>query len=290
MSNVFVSVIIVTTGRKDYLEPCMESLKKQADSDMEVNIIYTLPEKLSFCQALNKGIAKSKADYVLCLNDDVVLDKKFIHEALAGFNKDRKIGMVSGKILRRDGVIIDSTGLFLTPWRTAKERGYGAKDIGQYEKEGFIFGVNGAVAFYRRKMLEDIKQGEEYFDSDFRFFYEDLDIAWQAQRFGWKAYYVPGAVAYHLRGGTARIKEGINKKHAFKYLINDELQLDLIKNRYLAIIKNESLTDFILHLPFILAYDLIACAFLLFYKPGLFKNIFLNLKYIRSAFKKRRRI
>jgi len=43
--------------------------------------------------------------------------------------------------------IIDSTGLFLTPWRTAKERGYGDKDRGQFGKEGYIFGVNGAVAF-----------------------------------------------------------------------------------------------------------------------------------------------
>jgi len=288
MSNVFVSIIIVTAGRKDYLEPCLESLKAQVNTTQEVNIIYTLPENISYCEALNRGIAKSKADYILCLNDDVRLDKNFINEALVGFSINENIGMVSGKILRRDGVTIDSTGLFLMPWRTVKERGYNTLDKGQYQKEEYVFGVNGAVAFYRRKMLEDIKVGSEYFDNDFRFFYEDLDISWRAQRHGWKAYYMPKAVAYHVRGGTARKQKGLYKKRAFRYLINDDLQSDLIKNRYLAMIKNESLLGFILHIPFILFYDIAFYVSLLFYKPRLFKNIFLNMRYFKSAFRKRK--
>jgi GT2 family glycosyltransferase len=98
------------------------------------------------------------------------LDKRFIEIVLRGFRIDKRIGMVSGRILRPDGKIIDSTGLFLSPWRTFKERGYGIKDRGQFEKEGYIFGVNGAVVFYHRDMLEEIKVNSEYFDSDFRFF------------------------------------------------------------------------------------------------------------------------
>ena len=49
-----------------------------------------------------------------------ILDKDFLKQALRGFGRDSKIGMVSGKILRADGKTIDSTGLFLSPWRTAK--------------------------------------------------------------------------------------------------------------------------------------------------------------------------
>jgi GT2 family glycosyltransferase len=307
-SNELVSVIIVTTGKYEYLQPCLESVSAQTYPEFEIIIIDNLhnpllqqkilndfkeinlfltPENLFYCAALNKGIEMSKGEFILCLNDDVILDKKFIDEALRGFSIDNKVGLVSGKILRFDKKTIDSTGLFLNYWRTAKERGYGCKDKGQFEKEEFIFGVNGAVAFYRKMMLEDIREGNEYFDTDFHIFYEDLDIAWRAKRFGWKGYYIPSALAYHLRGGTVRQGKGVNNKYGRRYL-NNELHTDLIKNRYLAMIKNESALDFLLHLPGILLYDLIIWAYILLFKPQLIKTFLLNLKFLKAGFKKRR--
>jgi GT2 family glycosyltransferase len=195
--------------------------------------------------------------------------------------------MVSGKVLRKDAITIDSAGLFLSPWRTASERGYGSKDRGQFNKEEYIFGVNGAVAFYRREMLEAIKIESEYFDTDYHFFYEDLDVAWRARLFGWEGYYIPGAVAYHLRGGSVRPGKGVNKPYARRYL-NNQLHLDLLKNRYLTLIKNESMADFILRLPFILLYDILAWAYILFFRPSLIIKFFSNLKYFSRALNKRK--
>jgi len=307
-SNELVSVIIVTTGKYEYFKPCLESIRTQTYPGYEIIVIdnshnrllqqqilndfkeinlFSDPEDLFYCAALNKGIEISNGEFILCLNDDVILDKKFIEEALRGFAIDDKLGLVSGKILRFDKKTLDSTGLFLSYWRTAKERGYGCRDNGEFEKEEFIFGVNGAVALYRKKMLEDIKEGTEYFDSDFHIFYEDLDIAWRARRFGWKGYYIPLALAYHLRGGTVRQGKGVNNRYGRPYL-NDELHTDLIKNRYLAMIKNESALSFLLHLPGILLYDLIIWTYILLFKPQLIKNFILNLKYLESGFKKRR--
>jgi len=262
MSNTLVSIIIVSAGKKDYLEPLLESIKRQAYKAQEVITIDNKDRKLSFCDCLNKGIAMSRADFILCLNDDVILDEKFIERAIEAFYIDEKIGLVSGKILRFDKTTIDSTGLFLSVWRTAKERGYGVKDIGQFEKGGYVFGVTGAVALYRRNMLEEIKQNNEYFDSRFRFFYEDLDVAWRAHKLGWKGYYMPGALAYHIRGGTARQPAGIGKRFARRY-INRELHLCLIKNRYRTIAKNETVFGLLLHLPFILLYDIFALSYLI---------------------------
>lgn len=310
MSNRLVSVIIVTSGIGDYIWLCLDSIYRQTYTPVEIIVIdnslnpdfsqqinerypgiklYSSPRNLFYCEALNKGIEASKGDFILCLNDDTVLDKAFIAEALKGFDLDEKIGMVSGKILRSDGKIIDSAGLFLSIWRTAKERGYGFKDKGQFEEEEYIFGVNGAVAFYRRKMLEDIKIEADYFDIDYHIFYEDLDIAWRAQNLGWRAYYVPQAIAYHFRGGTVRPGLGIDKPYARRYL-NSDLHLDLIKNRYLTFVKNESYLDFLLHLPFILFYDILVWIYILFFKPNLIKESLLNLKYLKSAFQKRKLI
>lgn len=232
-SNKIVSIVIVTAGVKDYFWSLLDSIKKQTYSAFEIIVIdnslnphfgreinerypdiklYSGARNLFYCGAVNKGIEISRGDF-FCLNDDVILDRKFIEEALRGFSIDERIGMVNGEILRFDRKTIDSTGLFLSPQRTAKRRGYGVKDIGQYEKEGYIFGVNGAVAFYCLRMLEDIKIDLDYFDADYRSFYEDLDIAWKAQNFSWKAYYVPKAIAYHVRGATVRQGCGIDKPY-----------------------------------------------------------------------------
>lgn len=303
-----VSIIIVTCGVKNYLRSCLDSIRQQTYKSLEIIVIdnslnqdfgreiiksypeiilYSESRNLFYAGALNKGIDSSKGEFILCLNDDIILDKRFIQQALRGFQRASSIGMVGGKILRLDKATIDSTGLFLTPWRTAKERGYGNKDRAQFDCPGYIFGVSGAAAFYRREMLKNIKIGSDYFDSDFRMFYEDLDIAWRGNLFAWRAYYIPAAVAYHIRGGTVRRGLGINRPLARRYL-DPELHLDLIKNRYLSIAKNESVLSFLIHLPFIFLYDLLILGYVLFFRPFLLIRLPLNLKYLKSALNKRR--
>lgn len=307
MSNGLVSVVVVTMGKDGHIFRCLDGLKDQTYAPNEVIVIdnacnelftrqlsqwadrvkiYTSPKNCLYCTALNNGISMSTADFALCLNDDVILEKGFIREALRSFEFDPKVGMVSGKILRPDKKTIDSTGLFLSVSRTAHERGYGDLDRGQFDREGYIFGVTGAVAFYRKRMLEEIKIDGEYFDSEFGIFFEDLDIAWRAQRFGWKGYYTPKAVAFHVRGATVRQAEGINGRYARRYL-NDELVCHLIKNRYLSIIKNDIWGNIFLFFVFIILHEIMAYAYILFFRPRLIKKLFSTSMLIDSAFKKR---
>lgn len=307
-SNGLVSIIVVTIGKEGYLRSCLDSIDRQSYKNREVIIIddslsdsvakqikkdypncriFSSPKKLFYSGGLNKGIEMSRGEFTLCLNDDVVLDEKFIEYALRGFLVDKKIGMVNGKILRNDTRTLDSAGLSLSYCRTAVERGYGYKDKGQFEKEGHIFGVNGAVAFYSRSMLEDIKQEGCYFDHDFHFFYEDLDVAWRANRMGWRGYYIPKAKAYHFRGASVRSAQGLGKPFARRF-INDNLYVDLIKNRYLTIAKNESSLDFFLHLPGIMLYDFLTLSHILLFRPRIMKQLFLSLGYFKDALSKRR--
>jgi GT2 family glycosyltransferase len=293
-SEITVSVIIVTVKAKDYIRLCLDSLLAQSHLPLEIIVmdnslnpefagklkrmypsvkIYSSESNLFYTGALNKGIRISQGEFILCLNDDVVLDKDFIQQALTGFLINEQIGLVSGKILRQDRKTLDSTGLFLSVWRTAKERGYGKPDTGQFQKSGFIFGVSGAAAFYRRKMLEAIKKKDGYFDPDFHMFYEDLDISWRAQKCGWRAYYVPTALIYHVRGGSFRPDSGLNKAIARKYL-DDRLHCALIKNRYLTLLKNETFFGFCLHLIPICIYELCAWVYVILFRPKVIKLFF----------------
>jgi GT2 family glycosyltransferase len=293
-SSALVSIIIVTIGAQDYLWHCLDSVKAQSYSNLEVIVIdnslyvdfsaklrqsftfiklYLSAQNLYYGVSLNKGIELSQGKFILCLNDDVILDAGFIQEGIRGFLIKENIGSVSGKILRGNRKTLDSTGLFLSVWRTAKERGYGKCDLGQFQKPGFIFGVNGAVAFYRKEMLEKIKDRNGYFDSRFGMFYEDLDVSWRAQKRGWLAYYIPTAVAFHVRGGSFRPDSGIGKAIARRYL-KDQLHCDLIKNRYLTILKNEKFFSFLLHFIPILIYDLCVWIYVILFRPKVIRLYF----------------
>jgi GT2 family glycosyltransferase len=220
------------------------------------------------------------------LNDDLRLENDFIIRTLEGFSKSADIGMVSGKILRPDQETIDSAGLALSSCFTARERGYMKKDCGQFDAPGYIFGVCGSAAFYRRQMLEQIKINDWYFDPKFGFFYEDLDIAWRAKKKNWRAYYLPEAIAYHARGGSLRSPDGIGKAAARKYL-SDELCAGLVINRYLTIIRNAASVDILLRAPICLFYELYVWAYMLIFRSKATRMVFLKKHLLLSAIKNR---
>ncbi|MBU4478014.1 MAG: glycosyltransferase [Candidatus Omnitrophica bacterium] len=249
------------------------------------------PKKLSLTLLQNKALGLCQEDCVLLLNDDVSLDGNFIEELIGVLEKNKDIGIVTGKLLRQDGEKLDSTGQFLGKSRKPVERGFGVRDRGQYEQPGFVFGACGAAVLYRKKMLEDIAIAPgEYFDNDYHMFYEDLDISWRARNFGWKAYYNPKAVAYHQRGATAKEKKPLIRffeSYNFAWL-NTRLKSDLIKNRYMTIIKNDCLREFLKDLPFIFIYDLKIFLYCLVFAPKVIFNSLRNMPFLLLAFKKRK--
>ena len=270
-----VSVIIVNYNRKDLLKECLDSVIGQSFKDIELIVVDNAssdgsiemlgtyyPEirlirnaaNLLFAKAQNQGIDASRGKFILCLNSDCILDKDYLKEALNAMGLDPVIGMVSGKILRKDGKTIDSTGLFIGRSRKAVERGYDRKDVGQYNEPGYVFGTSGACAFLRKSMLKGIKDRYGYFDERFGMYYEDLDLCWRAQKKGWKTYYNPKAVVYHARGGTAIGKK--SEKGPRFLSLPEELKKRYVRNRYMCMKKNDSFAGIVLHLPFILCYDM----------------------------------
>ncbi|MEI8012811.1 MAG: glycosyltransferase [Candidatus Omnitrophota bacterium] len=302
-----VSIVIVTCGVKDYFLSCLESVQRQRYSLVEVFLIdnsmrlsvssHTLErypavqiistgQNLGYCASLNLGIAHSRGGYVLCLNDDVQLDSSFLAEALHGFKIAHDIGMITGKILRPDRRTIDSAGMDMTLWCTPRERGYGQRDRGQFDLPGNVFAVNCAAALFRRTMLDAVRNGADWFDPDFRIFFEDLDISWRGRWCGWRAYYVPGAVAYHVRGGTVRqATKGVHPL-ARRYL-SDDLNVLLLRNRYLVLIKNVNLWYlFLCVIPFI-SYEILVWGYVVLLRQNVFMMFWSDLSFFHRAWRHR---
>jgi len=308
-----VSVIIVNWNKKAYLKDCLDSLFNQTHSPIEIVVVDNgsrdgsqemLKEELPhvkllaneqnelYCRAQNQGIRAAEGEYIMCLNNDVVLEKGFVQKLLEAAKANERIGMVCGKIMSRDRAAIDSAGQLLGRSRRPIERGYKKKDTGRYDEPCYIFSAGGVAPLYKRNMLEQIKIGDGYFDESYGMFYEDLDVAWRANLLGWRGFYNPQALAYHRRGGTAKTytpKIGFLKRYDFAYL-SPELKASLVKNRYMTILKNDSPRDFIINLPWIAGYEIKLWSYLVFFNPCLIPGIIKNMNCLRTALRKRREL
>ena len=110
-----------------------------------------------------------------------------------------------------------------------------------------VFGVSGAAAVYRRSFINDVTINDEYFDEDFFAYREDADVAWRGRLFGWRALYVPEAIAYHVRTVTPE------RRRSLPAAIN----MHSVKNRFLLRLKNEGFYLALRNAPFELSRDLI---------------------------------
>ncbi len=251
-----VAITIVTFNSARFIAHCLRYVFAQDYSNFEVIVVdnasadetiaklepFRARIKLvqnavntGFAAGQNQAIALSASDWVLVLNPDVRLAADFIRNAIRGGESDERIGSVSGKLLRMGAdfeipatKILDSTGIYFTAALRHFDRGSGETDTGRYDTAEYVFGVTGAAALYRRKMIEDVALSGEFFDSDFFAYREDADLAWRAQLLGWKCLYVPSAIAYHVRTVLPENRRSLAAA----------INMHSVKNRFLMRIKN----------------------------------------------------
>ena len=268
MTDIFVH--IVTYNSASTIRTCLDSLQHQDFKDYQVQVFdnassdetcqivteANIPliesrENLGYARAHNRLIDLTESTYVLTLNPDVYLLPGFLAAMKAVLDKNDRIGSAAGKLLRVERLgeipqVIDSAGLAMRRNRRQQLLG-DSTAIQEYTTPASpIFGPDGAAAFYRRAMLNDIRVMDEVFDSDFFLHKEDIDVCWRAQLRGWQSVYNPDAVAHHIR--TFRIGKRAN--------VPSDLRCLAVRNRYLLMIKNEIPAHFIRDLPRILAYDI----------------------------------
>jgi len=246
-----VAVNIVTFNSAGDIKACLESLQQQTFRDFAIHILdnaskddtlkiiepfeidYLMrsPVNTGFCKAHNELARRFASEYVLFLNPDTVLKSKFIEELVTALDARPDAASACGKLLRMDGMTIDSTGIVMLREQRHLDRGAGEPDLGQYNRADDIFGPSCAAALYRRKALEDTAVDGQCFDEDFFAYREDADLAWRCRLFGWNAIYVPNAVALHRRRVTPERRRELPK------LIN----YHSVKNRFLLRFNNMSL-------------------------------------------------
>jgi GT2 family glycosyltransferase len=267
--TVAVELCIVDNGSTDDTVACIQ----QMGYPVLVNIFNR-----GYSVAHNQALQCTYAPYVLTLNPDVRLEPNFIEHLLAVMEMRSTIGAAAGLLLRTDslvvdGQIVDSGGLYLT--RTMQQRLHyeGVKPDSVPNSVHPIFGPDGAAAFYRRAMLDDIALDGEVFDEDFFVHKEDVDICWRMQWRGWEALHVPDAKAHHIRHFRPGVREPIAAW----------IRCYALRNRYLLLLKNADWSLLLVNLLPILLYEMAIFAYVLLWERT-------SLQAYREVFTLRRRM
>lgn len=216
-----------------------------------------LDARVSWAAANNAGIAAAQGDAVLLLNADCFLEPGFL--AAARPQLQGRVGMVTPKLLRTSGGevsdridAIDCVGMVLDRRRKNNLAGHGRPSLA-YETPGPSFGPDGAAALYSRELLRDVAIDGKPLDESFEKWAVDVDLAWRAQILGWSGVYEPAAVAYHVRSYSPSTRAGMPER-------DRRVQF---RNRYLMMVKNDTLQDVRGDLARIAAYEVAAFGYAL---------------------------
>lgn len=313
-NHPLVSINLLTYNGRQYVENCLNSVLRQTYPHIEILVIDNASfdgtvkylkqvrketpnlrvifnqQNIGFAAGHNQGIKESQGEFILCLNQDVVLDKDFVKKAVEILEKDGQVAAVQGKILRMPltSKIIDITGLVILKNRRVIARAQGQTDQGQFEKIEEIFGADGAAPVYRRKALADVKIKEEYFDEDFFAYKEDVDLAWRMRLYGWQTIYQPAAIAWHWRGSgdsATRTPWGIIKE---RRKINQFSKYLSFKNQRLMQLKNDQSWLLLKHLPWFLPKEIASWFYVLLFERYTWRAIKDLFKQMSRAWQKRK--
>lgn len=271
-----VAVVLITWNSAAFLPRCLEALSRQtvpgmdlvvvdnASRDESIRVVRELAPRtttiirndrnLGFAAAANQGIrACGESDLVALLNPDALLQPDYLRLLIEALEKaGRRFGSATGKLLRGLGVEItptgriDSCGIRMTRSGRHFDLRAGLSDPGDDAPQE-VFGVSGAAALYRREFLDDVAVEGEWLDEDFFAYREDADLAWRGRLRGWRAVYVPGAVAWHVRRVSPEVRR----------TLPPELNCHSVKNRFLLRLKNAGPWLILRNLPATLARDLV---------------------------------
>jgi GT2 family glycosyltransferase len=212
-----VSAIIPTWNRADLLKSILTNLGSQRRIPDQIIVIdngstdtsqliarefgvdlIVFPENRGFATAVNEGIRRATGDWILIVNNDVVLEPDWLERLLTSAERENAPFAV-GKLLRPTGMNeIDGSWDLVSRAAYAWRCGYGKRDGAIWSTPRRISFAPMTAAIFRREVFERIGMLETRFES----YYEDVDFGVRCALAGLQGIYEPAAVALHMSKTT----------------------------------------------------------------------------------------
>ncbi len=218
-------VVVADNGSTD------ASVKMLHDEFPSVRVIQ-LDQNYGFTGGYNRAIATLSSKYVLLLNSDVEVTRRYLQPLLATISASNDIAAVMPKVLSdRDKTVFEYAGaaggyldVLGLPYCRGRVLSKVEKDVGQYDGEAQeVFWATGAAMLVRRELYEELGGLDEEFFAHM----EEIDLCWRAKNRGYKVLCNPQSTVYHLGGAT------LDNGSPFKLFLNFRNSLYMLyKNLY----------------------------------------------------------
>ncbi len=251
--NPKVSIVIVNYNGVRFLPELFDSLEKQSFKDFEIIVVDNAStddscnwlkkrkdikfvrskENLGFAGGNNLGVKLAVGKYIVLLNNDTIVDKKWLEELVKAIEKDGKRGAVVSKIyLTKPGLdkkVFDSAGSLYNNIGSCWSRGYLEEDKGQYDQEEEVPMGTACSLLFRKEILEKTY----LFDDSFFMYVEEFDFNLRIRQLGYSIYYVPSSIVYHKTSQAVRGKTGNKRKEIlFKQKYGNANRLNVLIKHY----------------------------------------------------------
>lgn len=235
MSEIDLSIVIVSFNVRDLLEACLRSIRETAREDLHQEIIVVdnasldgsvhmvrqrypevhliaNSENRGFAAANNQGIRESRGRYVLLLNPDTEVLDDALARMIAFLDTHPTFGAVGPQLLYPDGSLQHNAFRFPGVLQTffdffpIHQRLLDSRLNGRYPRAWYARGEPfpidhplGACLMVRRATIEQVGM----LDEEFFMYCEEIDWCWRMRKAGWQIACVPRARVIHHVGASA---------------------------------------------------------------------------------------
>ena len=207
------AILVLNYNGKDLLEECLPSVVRAAEragpghpvwvvdnasSDGSREYLHRefppvqimkMPEN-RFIFSFNQAMRRVEEDWVVLLNNDIVVDEDFLTPLLEPM-EDPSVFAVGAKLLCWDRTTLNGVSR-----RGFINRGMFFHEQDPEKDEGVVrtlFAPCGAGVFDRKKFLELGGMDELFWP----YYYDDVDLSYRAWKRGWTVLYQPRSILYH---------------------------------------------------------------------------------------------
>lgn len=268
-------VIFVDNGSSDGSN---ELVKKLFGSDPRLIFIEN-SRNMGYSDGNNEALRYAKGKVIVFLNNDTVVDKRWLRNLIITMENDAQVGAARCNIV---DAYYNKLGYSIGHTINILGYGYPMYEKGKKNDEGYIkeipFAESVALAIKNSVISEVSFNNYKLFDSDYFIYYDDTDVSWRIKLRGYKIIVVSSSSVRHF--GT------------FIGRMSPRMIFLFAKNRITTLLKNYNTINMLKYVPLLLIFDLARAIILiknkkLSYSFAILLAIWWNLRNLKKIWIKR---
>lgn len=169
-----------------------ESLGKEKFFSVNNIILVENNHNLGFGRSVNKGVSLTTNQYIMLLNDDVVLSDGNFQIALEDFKNNKNLFAVGFAQKEKDGTIV---GKNILMWKNGFMQHSRAADF----KKGVNAWAEGGACILRKDIFKSLSGFDAIYSP---FYWEDIDLSYRAWKAGYSILFNPDILVEHKHETT----------------------------------------------------------------------------------------